>query len=146
MLAIISSLRARSPAGPSLTPLFDVCDPGIGAVNHVIFERMHSPVALIPELAAHLIAGGGKRLRPPLTLACAIAFQLVDNAMDCVADADIMGRDVGNDFRDGSGAAADTLAPARNMARTADALAGFTANPARPALLETVEFALSRTS
>ena len=38
-------------------------------VNAVILERMQSEVALIPELAGHLIAGGGKRMRPMLTLA-----------------------------------------------------------------------------
>jgi len=32
---------------------------------------MHSPVTLIPQLAAHIVAAGGKRLRPLLTLACA---------------------------------------------------------------------------
>jgi len=32
---------------------------------------MQSKVALIPALAGHLIAGGGKRMRPMLTLACA---------------------------------------------------------------------------
>ncbi|MDP1956566.1 MAG: polyprenyl synthetase family protein, partial [Rhodocyclaceae bacterium] len=31
-------------------------------------ERMQSKVALIPELAGHLIAGGGKRMRPALLL------------------------------------------------------------------------------
>ena len=40
-------------------------------VNSVILERMQSEVTLIPELAGHLIAGGGKRMRPMLTLACA---------------------------------------------------------------------------
>jgi octaprenyl-diphosphate synthase len=39
------------------------------ACNHLIVERMHSPVALIPQLAAHLVNSGGKRLRPVLTLA-----------------------------------------------------------------------------
>ena len=34
-----------------------------------IVERMHSPVELIPQLAGHIIAAGGKRLRPMLTLA-----------------------------------------------------------------------------
>ena len=33
-------------------------------VNQVIMTRMQSPVALIPQLAGHLIASGGKRLRP----------------------------------------------------------------------------------
>ena len=32
---------------------------------------MDSQVALIPQLAAHIVAAGGKRLRPLLTLAAA---------------------------------------------------------------------------
>ncbi|WP_370691144.1 polyprenyl synthetase family protein [Kordiimonas sp. SCSIO 12610] len=40
-------------------------------VNEAILNRMESPVALIPQLAGHLIASGGKRLRPMLTLASA---------------------------------------------------------------------------
>ena len=40
-------------------------------VNATILEMMQSPVALIPQLAGHLIASGGKRLRPLLTLASA---------------------------------------------------------------------------
>lgn len=40
-------------------------------VNAVILDRMQSEIPLIPELAGHLIAGGGKRMRPMLTLACA---------------------------------------------------------------------------
>jgi octaprenyl-diphosphate synthase len=43
----------------------------LNGVNAVILDRMQSKVALIPELAGHLIAGGGKRMRPMLTLACA---------------------------------------------------------------------------
>ena len=43
----------------------------MNGVNAVILDRMQSNVALIPELAGHLIAGGGKRMRPMLTLACA---------------------------------------------------------------------------
>ncbi len=39
--------------------------------NRVIVARMHSPVELIPRLAAHLVQAGGKRLRPLLTLASA---------------------------------------------------------------------------
>ena len=41
----------------------------LAACNRLIIERMHSPVALIPQLAAHIVAAGGKRLRPLLTLA-----------------------------------------------------------------------------
>jgi octaprenyl-diphosphate synthase len=41
------------------------------ACNRVIIANMDSPVALIPQLAAHIVAAGGKRLRPALTLASA---------------------------------------------------------------------------
>ncbi len=37
----------------------------------VIVRNMDSQVALIPQLAAHIVAAGGKRLRPLLTLAAA---------------------------------------------------------------------------
>ena len=42
---------------------------GMNSVNAVILERMQSEIPLIPSLAGHLISGGGKRLRPMLTLA-----------------------------------------------------------------------------
>jgi octaprenyl-diphosphate synthase len=59
---------------PSLDPLIALVAPGMLAVNRVILDRMQSQVALIPELAGHLIAGGGKRLRPMLTLGSAAAL------------------------------------------------------------------------
>lgn len=40
-------------------------------VNATIIDNMQSDVALIPQLAGYLIASGGKRLRPLLTLASA---------------------------------------------------------------------------
>lgn len=42
---------------------------GMNSVNAVILDRMQSEIPLIPRLAGHLISGGGKRLRPMLTLA-----------------------------------------------------------------------------
>jgi octaprenyl-diphosphate synthase len=56
---------------PSLDALMSLVGADMNGVNAVILERMQSKVALIPELAGHLIAGGGKRMRPMLTLACA---------------------------------------------------------------------------
>src|SRR3546814_16913363 len=56
---------------PSLDAMFLLVAADLNHVNSVILERMQSEVALIPELAGHLIAGGGKRMRPMLTLACA---------------------------------------------------------------------------
>jgi octaprenyl-diphosphate synthase len=56
---------------PSLDALMSLVGADMNGVNAVILERMQSKVALIPELAGHLIAGGGKRMRPMLTLASA---------------------------------------------------------------------------
>jgi octaprenyl-diphosphate synthase len=56
---------------PSLDAMMALVAADMNGVNAVILERMQSKVALIPELAGHLIAGGGKRMRPMLTLACA---------------------------------------------------------------------------
>ncbi len=41
------------------------------AVNNLILRRMESKVDLVPQLAGHIIAAGGKRLRPLLTLGAA---------------------------------------------------------------------------
>ena len=65
------------PPGPdgggvdALTHLVDLLRADLDATNRAIVERMHSPVALIPQLAAHIVAAGGKRIRPVLTLAAA---------------------------------------------------------------------------
>lgn len=57
--------------GNALNTLFGLVEDDLGRVNDAILRRMESPVALIPQLAGHLIASGGKRLRPMLTLAAA---------------------------------------------------------------------------
>lgn len=49
-------------------------DPDMRAVNALILENMQSDVALIPKLASYLIAAGGKRIRPLLTLSCTSLF------------------------------------------------------------------------
>jgi octaprenyl-diphosphate synthase len=67
--ATIHPLATSRP--PSLDALMALVAADMNGVNAVILERMQSKVALIPELAGHLIAGGGKRMRPMLTLASA---------------------------------------------------------------------------
>jgi len=56
---------------PSLDLLSNLVGEDLQSVNRVILERMDSPVGLITQLAGHIIASGGKRLRPMLTLASA---------------------------------------------------------------------------
>ena len=69
MTATIHELKPA--AAPSLDPLMALVADDMHGVNAVILDRMQSKVGLIPELAGHLIAGGGKRMRPMLTLGSA---------------------------------------------------------------------------
>ncbi len=79
MVAEVTSLISRDPDLDGATPpppdalarLTLMLDADLQATNRAIVARMDSPVALIPQLAAHLVAAGGKRLRPLLTLASA---------------------------------------------------------------------------
>ncbi len=63
--------RVGAVRKPSLDPLSQLLGGDLERVNRLIVERMQSPVALIPQLAGHIVASGGKRLRPMLTLGCA---------------------------------------------------------------------------
>jgi len=69
-LAIVGAEKKQA-AKPSLDVLHGLVKNDLAAVNRRIIEKMQSPVALIPQLAGHIIAAGGKRLRPMLTLASA---------------------------------------------------------------------------
>ena len=71
-LAQVVTLEERGrPARPGLDALFALVQRDMAQVNALILQRMQSPVQLIPQLAGHLIAAGGKRLRPMLTVAAA---------------------------------------------------------------------------
>ena len=59
------------PTGGGVDALHALLAADLKQVNAVIVTRMDSPVALIPQLAGHIVAAGGKRLRPLLTLATA---------------------------------------------------------------------------
>lgn len=69
-MAIVGAEKEQA-AKPSLDALHGLVKNDLAAVNRRIIEKMQSPVALIPQLAGHIIAAGGKRLRPMLTLASA---------------------------------------------------------------------------
>jgi octaprenyl-diphosphate synthase len=67
----VSAPDKQAAPKPSLDRLTALLKDDLARVNALILERMRSPVALIPQLAGHIIAAGGKRLRPMLTLAAA---------------------------------------------------------------------------
>jgi octaprenyl-diphosphate synthase len=66
---IIPLKRRDEEPAPTLEPMLQLTAGGMNSVNSVILDRMQSEIPLIPALAGHLISGGGKRLRPMLTLA-----------------------------------------------------------------------------
>lgn len=72
-MSIVVDLDAKRKRGarPTLERLNALVADQLSEVNRVIVDRMDSRVGLIPQLAGHIIAGGGKRLRPMLTLASA---------------------------------------------------------------------------
>jgi octaprenyl-diphosphate synthase len=61
----------ESPQAASVERLAELVAPDMERVNAAILARTGSDVAMIPEVANHLISSGGKRLRPMLTLAMA---------------------------------------------------------------------------
>ncbi len=72
MAAIIPlETRHRKTADAALDALAGLVAEDMAAVNQLIVQRMESHVPLIPQLAGHIVAAGGKRLRPLLTLAAA---------------------------------------------------------------------------
>jgi octaprenyl-diphosphate synthase len=71
-VALSVSARDEGRKRPAtLDRLTGLLEPDLERVNALILARMQSPVSLIPQLAGRIIAAGGKRLRPMLTLATA---------------------------------------------------------------------------
>src|SRR6478735_774340 len=105
-----ATLHRLAGTSPSLDPMIDLVAEDMAAVNRVIVDRMRSEIPLIPELAGHLIAGGGKRLRPMLTLAGArllgyggTRHHLLAAAVEFIHTATLLHDDVvdGSDLRRG---------------------------------------------
>ena len=72
----MSSVRALPPES-AVTRFADaqaLAAPGMAQVNALIRARLASDVVLINQIAEHIIGGGGKRLRPMLTVAAALVF------------------------------------------------------------------------
>jgi octaprenyl-diphosphate synthase len=70
-VGVVVSLGDERDKKPSLSALAHLVADDLKAVNQVVVQRLDSSVELIPQLAGYIIAAGGKRLRPMLTLASA---------------------------------------------------------------------------
>ena len=109
MVATVHHLKAQR--APALDAIIALVANDMNAVNAVILDRMQSDIPLIPALAGHLIAGGGKRLRPMLTCASArlldypgTRHHLLAAAVEFIHTATLLHDDVvdGSDMRRGS--------------------------------------------
>ncbi len=65
------SRSSAASSAPSLARLQALVQEDIARVDQVILSHIDSSVPLIPKLARYIIAAGGKRLRPALTVLCA---------------------------------------------------------------------------
>ncbi|MEA1652989.1 polyprenyl synthetase family protein [Nitrospirillum sp. BR 11164] len=72
-MAVVTPLdpKRRKAGTDALEALVELVAADLAAVNDLIIRRMHSDVEMIPQLAGYIVASGGKRLRPVLTLAAA---------------------------------------------------------------------------
>jgi octaprenyl-diphosphate synthase len=70
-MSLVLPVEGRSDPTAALQPLLHLVGDDMALVNEIILSHARSDVALIPELARHLINSGGKRLRPMLTIAAA---------------------------------------------------------------------------
>jgi len=68
---LVVQVQERSDPAAALEPLMQLVRDEMSEVNQIILSQARSDVALIPELAQHLINSGGKRLRPMLTIGAA---------------------------------------------------------------------------
>ena len=70
-MGVVVNLDEDRAKKSSLDALKSYVADDLKAVNQLILRRMDSQVDLVPQLAGHIIAAGGKRLRPLLTLGAA---------------------------------------------------------------------------
>jgi octaprenyl-diphosphate synthase len=70
-LGVVVAFEDKAISGGTIDGIVVLTKADMGRVNAAILSRTGSEVAMIPEVANHLISSGGKRLRPMLTLAAA---------------------------------------------------------------------------
>lgn len=68
-MTALNPIGVQNTSQSPLDTLLSELDGDMRAVNDMIVARMDSKVPMIPQLAGYLIAAGGKRIRPLMTLA-----------------------------------------------------------------------------
>jgi octaprenyl-diphosphate synthase len=67
-VSVVPSTRSQSTETPSLDSILSLVSEDLMQVNELILQELQHETLLIPQLAGHLIAAGGKRIRPLLTI------------------------------------------------------------------------------
>ncbi|MEO1101906.1 MAG: polyprenyl synthetase family protein [Pseudomonadota bacterium] len=70
-MSIIAKQQRASADSPIVDRLQSLLRDDLDAVEHILAARAASPIAMIPDLSSYIVAAGGKRLRPIVTLAAA---------------------------------------------------------------------------
>ena len=70
-MGIVVNLESGKNQSPSLDLMVNLTNKDLLNVNELIVRCMNSPVNLIPQIAGHIVAAGGKRIRPMMTLTAA---------------------------------------------------------------------------
>jgi len=70
-VGIVVNLESGKNQSPSLDLMVNLTNKDLLKVNELIVSYMNSPVNLIPQIAGHIVAAGGKRIRPMMTLTAA---------------------------------------------------------------------------
>ena len=70
-MGVVVNLDSGKDHSPSLELMTNLTAKDLLEVNELIVRCMDSQVSLIPQLAGHIVAAGGKRIRPMMTLASA---------------------------------------------------------------------------
>src|ERR1022692_1416388 len=72
-ISAVTSAALSSASSGAITATFGLVEDEMRAVEARLAERMESPVGAIPQIGAHLLGAGGKRLRPLLSVLAARA-------------------------------------------------------------------------
>ena len=70
-MGIVVNLESEKNQSPSLDLMVNLTNKDLLKVNELIVRCMNSPINLIPQMAGHIVAAGGKRIRPMMTLTAA---------------------------------------------------------------------------
>ena len=63
----------------TIQPIYQLVAKQFESVNQIILSNLHSEIDRVEEISEYLVASGGKRVRPLVTLLCAGALDDIDN-------------------------------------------------------------------